>query len=44
MHKTIDFIDDCESVSRFNRHTPSHSVQRGQKALIFDDFHAFSAG
>src|ERR1019366_10393197 len=44
MHKTIDFIGDLKSDGCFKWHTPSHGVQKCQKAFIFGGFHAFSMG
>ena len=44
MHKTIDFIGDLKSDGCFKWHTPSHGVQKCQKAFIFGGFQAFSMG
>jgi hypothetical protein len=44
MLKIIDFIGVLKIGGRFNLQTPSHSVWSWQKALIFDDFHAFLVG
>jgi hypothetical protein len=44
MHKTIDFIGDLKSDGCFKWHTPSHGVQKCQKAFIFGGFQAFSTG
>jgi hypothetical protein len=44
MHKTIDFIGDLKSDGCFKWHTPSHGVQKSQKAFIFGGFQAFSMG
>src|ERR1017187_9261073 len=44
MHKTIDFIGDLKSDGCFKWHTPSHGVQKCQKAFIVGGFQAFSMG
>jgi hypothetical protein len=41
MHKTIDFIGDLKSDGCFKWHTPSHGVQKCQKAFIFGVFMRF---
>src|ERR1039458_6381815 len=41
LHKTIDFIGDLKSDGCFKWHTPSHGVQKCQKAFIFGVFMRF---